>query len=497
MARSFSLSTGLRVSALVLVGAVGAFAGCGSDEDGDSTGAAGPGGPGSSSSSGSGASGGETSLSTSSATTGGSGGEPTGGAGGTAGSGATGGSATGGTGGTGGAATGGAGGTSTGGAGGSGGVPIDQDQDGDGWTPADGDCCDVASMDCAEPEKVNPGAFEYLGNIVDDDCDANTPDNVAAADCGGMPLQTPTSSVELVKAIDLCQITTDNPPLPNKKWGVISSSLLRADGTNAAPDDVQVGVLAAYGTNVAPKKYATMAALSSGTARAPSDPDYVHPQNGTQAGQIGNYNAGHESGVPPVWLANQTPPGVVPSPANCAACTSPNCTKAFDSVNLKVKIRVPTNALSFSYNFKFYSSEFPEYVCKPTSSGFNDFFLALLTSTEPSIPADKNIAFDSGMNEVSVNNGFLDVCFPPPASPPGTCPQGTLELDGNGMGGWGLNLKDGGGTVWLTNDAPIVPGETMEIEFIIWDAEDHNVDSLVLLDNFRWDIDPSPVGTHD
>jgi hypothetical protein len=64
------------------------------------------------------------------------------------------------------------------------------------------------------------------------------------------------------------------------------------------------------------------------------------------------------------------------------------------------------------------------------------------------------------------------------------------------MGGWNGNLKDGGGTVWLINDAPVVPGEDITIEFIIWDAGDHNVDSAVLLDKFRWNIDPSPVGTH-
>ena len=68
------------------------------------------------------------------------------------------------------------------------------------------------------------------------------------------------------------------------------------------------------------------------------------------------------------------------------------------------------------------------------------------------------------------------------------------------MGGWDVggqpNLKDGGGTLWLINDAPVVPGETIEIQWIIWDAGDHNVDSLVLLDKFRWNVTPSPVGVH-
>ena len=41
-----------------------------------------------------------------------------------------------------------------------------------------------------------------------------------------------------------------------------------------------------------------------------------------------------------------------------------------------------------------------------------------------------------------------------------------------------------------------VPGETIEIQFMVWDAGDHNVDSLVLLDKFKWNVTPSPVGVH-
>ncbi|MEO7594044.1 MAG: hypothetical protein ABI134_22720, partial [Byssovorax sp.] len=73
---------------------------------------------------------------------------------------------------------------------------------------------------------------------------------------------------------------------------------------------------------------------------------------------------------------------------------------------------------------------------------------------------------------------------------------GSGSSGGTGMGGWGSNIKDGGGTEWLINDAPVVPGETMEIEFVTWDAGDHNVDSLVLLDKFRWNVTPSSIGVH-
>ena len=471
------------LSGLAIV--VGALAGCTSGESGTGTGGGGDG---------TGAGGSTTTSTTSS--TGGSGGTTTN----PGGSGGTGGTTTnpGGSGGAGGTTTTSST-TTTTGTGTGGGDPGDVDADGDGWTPNQGDCCDTVDI-CVAPELVNPGAFEYLGNGVNDDCDDTTVDNAPVADCSPAALATPTSAMDLVHAMDLCQTTTENPPLAQKKWGVISASLLLANESTAlsAGNNVQTGVLANYGTNVSPKRGNTMASLSSGTARDPGDAGYVHPQNGASPGQNGNYNANTQVGAPAVFLAAHG--GSFPSPPSCPACSGPACNQAYDSAVLKARIRVPTNAQSFSYAVKFYSSEFPEYLCQ----AYNDFFVTLLTSSwvpdpnanppEVPLPADHNIAVDAQGGQLSVNNGFFQVCFPPLGSPPGTCPSGTLELIGTGMGGWGSNLTDGGATEWLTNTAPVVPGETMEIEFAVWDAGDHNVDSLVLLDRFRWSLTPSPVG---
>lgn len=375
---------------------------------------------------------------------------------------------------------GGAGGIGGAGGVGGGGGSMGTDADGDGWTVTNGDCCDTPEV-CADPTSVNPGGMEVQGNGIDDDCDPLTSDTTAPADCGPMPLQAMTSASDLVKAMDLCQFTTESPAPSERKWGVIQAELALADGSTVGPpNDLQLGVLAQYGPNVKPKNGATMAALSTGTARALGDPGYVAPQNGTSAGQIGNYNANTQVSIPVDYLAAHG--GTVPSPATCPMCTGPDCSQAFDSVLLRARIRVPTNAKSFSYHVKYYSSEYPEFLCQRS----NDFFLALLQSNVAEVPMDKNIAFDSKGLPLSVNNGFFDVCFPEFGAPPGTCASGTLELVGTGMGGWGTNIKDGGGTQWLRNDAPVVPGETMEIRFVLWDAYDHNLDSVILLDNFRF-----------
>ena len=89
---------------------------------------------------------------------------------------------------------------------------------------------------------------------------------------------------------------------------------------------------------------------------------------------------------------------------------------------------MPTNAKSFSYRFKFYSAEYPEFLCRQ----YNDFFVTLLSSSwlpdpnanppEDPLPTDKNIAFDANKDPVSVNNAFFQICFPVAGAPPGSCP---------------------------------------------------------------------------
>ena len=55
---------------------------------------------------------------------------------------------------------------------------------------------------------------------------------------------------------------------------------------------------------------------------------------------------------------------------------------------------------------------------------------------------------------------------------------------------------NGGGTTWLTTDSPVVSGETITLDLVIFDVGDHAYDSLVLLDNFRWSLNTAVVGTH-
>lgn len=346
------------------------------------------------------------------------------------------------------------------------------DIDGDGWTVCDGDCCE--DLSCSDhPEKVNPGAIEYPGDQIDNDCNPATLDGSPYATCTGPALDGPVTSLKLLKAMDLCQFTTESPPLAQRTWGVISSSLTLADGSEAVPPkDVQMGVLAHYGPNVTPRYGTTMAALSTGTARAEGDPGFVYPQSGPDPGQSGNFNAQTIAGIPADYLAAHN--GAVPT--KCIACNFAGCEVARDSVRLQVRLRVPTNVTGMSYDLDFYTAEYPQNLC----TQYNDFFLALLDAQQPApgLPDDRNIAKDSMGNTVSVNDAHFDICL--------GCAGGNLELAGTGMGGWNGALNDGAATGWLRNVAPVTPGDTIELRFVVWDAWDGNVDSVVLLDRVRF-----------
>ncbi|MFO0761920.1 MAG: choice-of-anchor L domain-containing protein [Byssovorax sp.] len=328
------------------------------------------------------------------------------------------------------------------------------DHDGDGFSFAAGDCADC------DPN-INPGAYDFPGNGVDEDCNGKADDEPVSCDTGlDMASSAPNDHV---KALDLCRTTTASATGPAKTWGVISSKLVQADGTQA-PHALSYGILGKFGPSNLPQKGAAMVVLSSGTARAQGDPGWVNPN-----GQSGSFNQNKSCAYPPGF------------PKNKAGCPNGSGNTANDSTGLLLGVRVPTNAKSFSYRFNFFSSEYPEWVC----SAYNDGFVALLkTGYVPSNPASNsgNISFDAAGNPVSVNVGFFTVTSGP-------------KLTGTGMDGNCAGKICGGATDWLETSAPVVPGETITLQFALWDTGDHLWDSFVLLDDFTWSLKPAAITT--
>jgi hypothetical protein len=189
-------------------------------------------------------------------------------------------------------------------------------------------------------------------------------------------------------------------------------------------------------------------AISSGHARTPGQPNACGSPSCTTSG------------------SGQPPPGFPQDPPSCPV--SPNIN---DDVALQVKLRAPTNATGYSFNFRFYSFEYPQWVCQT----YNDQFIALVDPAPPGA-INGNISFDSQNNPVGVNIAFFDVCA--------GCPAGPADLLGTGFDTW--DFQGAGATVWLQTQAPVTGGEELTIRFAIWDTGDQAFDSTALIDNFRW-----------
>ncbi|HSN99268.1 MAG TPA: hypothetical protein VLS89_13325, partial [Candidatus Nanopelagicales bacterium] len=239
------------------------------------------------------------------------------------------------------------------------GVDPNIDNDGDGWTGAAGDCNDCTPL-------MNPGAMDYPGNAIDEDCNGVDDDNPGACD-GNLPLGGDARSG--AQAIGLCKDAV------GESWGLVSAEWVTADGQPLANFDASgtgAGILAGFGPTVQPQEGAKLLALSSGAARQPSDPGYQSPEG---------YDKFYTTGAPPGY------------PKESPACPNVTTGEPHDSAGLRVRIKTPTNAKSLRFDLNFYTYEFPNYIC----STFNDFFVAMLTPQLANMP-DGNISFDSQGN---------------------------------------------------------------------------------------------------
>jgi hypothetical protein len=319
--------------------------------------------------------------------------------------------------------------------------------------------------------------FDIPGNGCDDDDNGIVDDPPA---CDGS-LATTGPAGDFAKALGLC--TGTKPAVADAThWGVVSATYTQGYSNTTPPDANQHGIMSKFGTNVNPRQGSALGSLSSGYA----------------ANQDGCGTTTFKYGCP-MTGAGAAPPGYPKAAGSCPIDNTANDVSA-----LVLQIKVPANAKGFAYDFNFYSGEWPEWVC----TSFNDSFVAWLTSAAFSGKSgDFNISFDSKGNPVSVNNNFFQACSPANAtvgcmgtSSTDTCSLGNSELQGTGFfitgdSACGQSDSGGGATGWLTTQAPAQAGETMTIQFIVWDTGDQAYDSSVLLDNWNWQPAPTSVTT--
>jgi hypothetical protein len=365
-----------------------------------------------------------------------------------------------------------------------------EDADGDGYTKQDGDCDECNSA-------VNPGALDLDNNGVDEDCSGRVDDELAACDDD---LDAAGDAELAAKALGICRTTSASASGASRSWGLLAARFVYPDGTTAslpadeamdcqdelgAPNPLSHGILRAFGPNIGARQGSRFLALSSGVARAGA---HVLEGDGGESPSGGFMCT--RSGVPEGFPASSYATCGDELLAPQGDAHDPN--SAYDGMALELELRAPTNARGISFDFDFYSFEYPHFVC----STFNDVFAALLYSRSPGLPASRNIAFDAQRNPIGVNNGFVEVCEPydyvgirngQQFTRSFTCGYGTAELAGTGF-----DSEVFGGphaaTGWLSTRASIEPGEDFVLRLAIWDAGDEWRDSTVLLDNFRWEV---------
>ncbi len=140
---------------------------------------------------------------------------------------------------------------------------------------------------------------------------------------------------------------------------------------------------------------------------------------------------------------------------------------ANDYTELRFVLQVPEDVVSFSYDFAFFSVEYPYYYGSP----FNDMYIGWLESEKWT----GNISFDQNGNPISLNAGFLE-----------------FKDDGGGNPVFaGTCMRQHAGTNWLTTTAGVTPGEQITVVFAIFDLSDAILDSYAFLDNFKWGCEPT------
>jgi hypothetical protein len=156
-------------------------------------------------------------------------------------------------------------------------------------------------------------------------------------------------------------------------------------------------------------------------------------------------------------------------------------TGAYDYVELRFSATVPELTNAIRYDFALLSSEYPTFV--EHDSPYNDMYIAWLESEAWT----GNVSFDEMGNPITATSVFLDYRA---GDNPATCAD-TPEVPE--LAGFAMQCH--GATKWLKTTAPVVPGETFELVFALFDLSDGGLDTVILLDNVEWGCSGAPPVT--
>jgi hypothetical protein len=331
-----------------------------------------------------------------------------------------------------------------------------------------GPACDEPTLGTSEADTGEPPTcMAPMGHTV---CDADTdPFHAIGLDCGGVDQATPILAPTITGDASTLAVGSRYGSDDNQRWVPTEGSKLLVLTTgmlDVVADRLEVPLGRTYaddGDNPNP----------DGELPVPIDPTSGIAPGPCAAAYVGCDLVGDCSdSLPPVWDAAG---GV-----------------ARDLAWLRFDVAVPFGTFGWRVDLAWFSAEYPEahdeigadtFVWWQTSERFtgNAATIDGAAMTVAGVGATIASAGFVGNAPELAGTGYESVevaaCETPWTSyPAGQCPNG-------------------GSTPWLTLLGPAHPGETMTMVVALFDAGDANVDTAVLLDNWRWDCDGCTPGT--
>ena len=229
-----------------------------------------------------------------------------------------------------------------------------------------------------------------------------------------------------------------------------------------------------------------MLLISTKTLSAPSNQGVITQSNGYYIGNLGNPGQGDNGNPNGAQLPGNMNPvdGGQNGPfLNCDGindCSnslqdqwSAGGDEANDLLWAEFTVEVPVGTYGWNMDFNFITAEYPTYV----DTTFNDIFV-VWNQSEAYVG---NTCFVNGepCTVTALAAAFGSATGAGPTDP---------QMAGTGMQPTG-QTPEGGATGWYEIQGLAQPGETLDISFAVFDMGDTDWDTVVLLDNWRWNCE--------
>lgn len=164
---------------------------------------------------------------------------------------------------------------------------------------------------------------------------------------------------------------------------------------------------------------------------------------------------------------------------------------AHDLAWLRFDVAVPGGTFGYRADLAWFTAEYPE-AAEATASDLLVWWQSSEVFTGNVATIDGAPMIVAGIGETIASDGFVGNA--PELQGTGFESTEVAECDTPWQSYGAGECPRGGSTPWLTLAAPAHPGETMTIAVAIFDAIDPHLDSVVLLDDWRWSCDGCTAG---